>query len=196
MYWECVCRVCSDRSSTCTAVLEFRVWTPVKGCSYLGKNISMWLMASQWQSPERLETLRHSLQSKNLYFEFCPSKKLQRLTCSRSSGICLSLPMFCHSIVLHLFIFHTFYLLFSYSIYISIICLIYHSIVLSIIHSIVLSVILIIYCSFYYSFSISYNCDKSGNFFFIKRNWKHWYFPLINLQFIVWIHSVVIFRLF
>ncbi len=174
MYWECVCRVCSDRSSTCTAVLEFRVWTPVKGCSYLGKNISMWLMASQWQSPERLETLRHSLQSKNLYFEFCPSKKLQRLTCSRSSGICLSLcHLFCHSIVLHLFIFHTFYLPFSYSIYLSIICLIYHSIVLSIIHSIVLSVILIIYRSivhsiilFLFLISISYNCDKFGNFFY------------------------------
>ncbi len=123
MYWECVCRVCSDRSSTCTAVLEFRVWTPVKGCSYLGKNISMWLMASQWQSPERLETLRHSLQSKNLCFRFCPSKKWQRLICSRSSGICLFLcHLLCHSIVLHLFIFHTFYLPFSYSIYLSIIC--------------------------------------------------------------------------
>ncbi len=117
MYWECVCRVCSDRSSTCTAVLEFRVWTPVKGCSYLGKNISMWLMASQWQPPERLETLKHSLQSKNLDFVFCPSKKWQRLVADHLVSVCFS--AICSVILL-------------FSIYLSFIRSIYHSAILSI----------------------------------------------------------------
>lgn len=59
---------CVYRSSTCTAAHEFRVWTPVKGCFYLAKNISTWSTASPWLWPERLGTSRHYPKSKIFFF--------------------------------------------------------------------------------------------------------------------------------